>query len=271
MNNNLKFILKITGIHVLTYILCGIIFSMIFSYHSLFTMDGVNGFMKDVGGLSTLLGPLVQVIRGILFGVVLLLFKDSFMGKKYGWLKLWIILSIIGIINTPGPAPFSIEGIVYTKLPLEFHLKGAPEILIQTLLFSYLLAKPSKKKNIKFIEDNKNEFVSATVCMVLFSLSGIVLAVIRGIDIASSLGDIGAFGVMFIAVISTFFISKYYHKIESKFKDIIVIVILYFLLAILPYIYNLLTNSPFNTNLTLLINIVPTVIVLLAIKLNYKK
>lgn len=271
MNNNLRFILKTTGIHILTYILCGIIFSALFDYHSLFAMDGVDGFMKEVGGTSTLLGPLVQVIRGILFGVALLLFKDSFMGKKYGWLKLWAILSIIGIINTPGPAPFSIEGIIYTKLPLEFHLKGAPEILIQTLLFSYLLAKPYKKKNIKFIEDNKNESICAIVCMVLFSASGIVLALIRGIDIESSVGDMGAFGVMFIAVISTFFISKYYPKIKNKFKDIITTVSLYFVLAILPYIYNLITNSPFNTKLTLLINVAPTVILLIAIKLNCKK
>ena len=245
MNNNLRFILKITGIHILTYILCGIIFSTIFSYNSLFSMNGVDGLMKGVGGVSTLLGPLVQVIRGILFGLVLLLFKDTFMGKKYGWLKLWAILSIIGIINTP-------------------------EILIQTLLFSYLLAKPSKKRNIKFIEDNKNEFVSAIVCMVLFSLSGIVLAFIKGIDIKSSVGDMGAFGVMFIASVSTFFISKYYAKIESKLKDIIAVISLYFLLGILPYIYNLITNSPFNTNLTLLINIIPTAIVLWVIKLNCK-
>ncbi|KXA13234.1 hypothetical protein [Clostridium perfringens] len=83
MNNNLRFILKTTGIHILTYILCGIIFSTIFSYDRLFAMNGGDGFMKDVGGSSTLLGPLVQVIRGILFGVVLLLFKDTFMGKKY--------------------------------------------------------------------------------------------------------------------------------------------------------------------------------------------
>ena len=238
MNNNLRFILKTTGIHILTYILCGVIFSTMFSYHSLFAMDGVDVFMKDVGGSSTLLGPLVQVVRGILFGVVLLLFKDTFIGEEYGWLKLWIILSIIGIVNTPAPAPSSIEGVVYTKLPLEFHLKAAPEILIQTLLFSYLLAKPSKKKNIKFIEDNKNGFISAIVCMVLFSLSGIVLALMRGIDIKSSVGDIGAFGVMFVAVISTFFISKYYSSIKGRFKDIIVTVSLYFLLAIFPYTIN---------------------------------
>ncbi|MEN8075857.1 hypothetical protein ABFP60_02780 [Clostridioides difficile] len=270
MSNNLKFLLKTVVVHILTYILCGIVFSTIFNYHSLFAMDGVDGFMKEIGGSSTLIGPLIQVIRGILFGIVLLLFKDTFLGKKYGWLKLWAILSIIGVINTPGPAPFSIEGIVYTKLPLEFHLKGAPELLIQTLLFSYLIAKPSKEKKIKFIEENKSDFVSAIVCMVLFSLSGIVLALIRGISIASSVGDLGAFGIMFIDVISTFFISKNYSNIKSKYKDTIIVIILYFLLSILPYIYNLITNSPFNTPLTLLINIIPTVIVLAVIKLNYK-
>lgn len=155
---------------------------------------------------------------------------------------------------------------MYTKLPLEFHLKGAPEIFIQTLLFSYLLAKPSKRKRIKLIEENKHEFVSAIVCMVLFSLSGIVLALIRGISIESSIGDMGAFGVMFIAVISTFFISKYYPKINGKLKDIIVIVSLYFLLAILPYLYNSITNSLFNTSLTLLVNIIPTGVLWFIIK-----
>ncbi|MDY2881949.1 MAG: hypothetical protein SOT71_04785 [Romboutsia timonensis] len=271
MNSNLRFILKITGIHILTYIFCGIIFSTLFNYDSLFAMNGVGEFMKEVGGTSTLIGPLVQVIRGILFGIVLLLIKDTFMERKYGWLKLWIILSIVGIINTPAPAPFSIEGIVYTKLPLEFHLKGAPEILVQTLLFSYLSAKPSsKKKKVKFIEYNKNEFIASTVGMVLFSLSGIVLALIRGVDIAHSVSDIGAFGVMFVAVISIFFISKYYPKIENKFKDVLVAVSLYFVLAVLPYIYNLITNSPFNTYLTLLINIIPAMILFFIIKFNYK-
>lgn len=270
MNNNLKFILKTTWLHIVTYILCGIIFSSIFNYHNLFAIDGVDKFMREFEGLSTLLGPLVQIIRGVLFGLVLLLFKDTFINKKYGWLRLWIILGIIGIINTPAPAPFSIEGLVYTKLPLEFHLKGAPEVLIQTLLFSYLLTKPKRNRNIKFIKNNKNEFIIAIVCMVLFSLSGILLSLIKGIDIVASTSDVRAFGVMFIAVISTFFISKFYPKIKSKFKDILVLATLYFLLAILPYIYNLLTKSPFNTNLTLLINIVPTAVVLLLIKSNCK-
>ena len=67
------------------------------------------------------------------------------------------------------------------QVAIRVSFKSSTRNLIQTLLFSYLLAKPSKKKNIKLIEDNKHGFISAIVCMVLFSLSGIVLALMRGI------------------------------------------------------------------------------------------
>ena len=269
MNDNFKFVLKATGLHLLTYVVCGIIFSVLFDYHSLFTMEGVKDFMKEVGGTSTHIGPWVNVLRGILFGLALLLFKDSFIGQKFGWLKLWGILSIIGIINTPGPAPFSIEGVVYTKLPLKFHLLGAPEILLQTLMFSYLVAKPSNSKKIKFIEENKNEFISAIVCMVLFSLSGIILALIRGISIESSVSDIGAFFVMFIAVVVTFFIAKFYLRMNSKIRDVVTIAVLYVVMAVLPYFYNLITDSPFATSLTLLINFVSAIILWFMIRRQF--
>lgn len=271
MNENFKFVLKVTGLHLLTYVVCGIIFSVLFDYHSLFTMEGVKDFMKEVGGTSTHIGPWVNVLRGILFGLVLLLFKDTFLGQRFSWLKLWGILSVIGIINTPGPAPFSIEGVVYTTLPLEFHLKGLPEILVQTLMFAYFMAKPASNKKIKFVEDNKSNFVSAIVCMVLFSLSGIVLAVIRGISIESSVSDIGAFCVMFAAVVSTFFISKFYSRMNSKIKDVVVFIALYFLMAVMPYCYNLLSSSPFCSKLTLLINLVSAIILWLVIKVGFDK
>lgn len=270
MVKNIKFVLKVTGIHVFTYIFCGVLFSILFDYHSLFSMQGVDIYMKEMGSTSTLLGPLVQVIRGILFGLVLLLFQEVFIDRKYGWLKLWLILTVIGIINTPGPAPFSIEGIVYTKLPLEFHLKGAPEIIIQTLMFSCLLTKPSNNKKIMFIENNKRDFVAAITCMVLFSLTGIILALIIGADIASSVSDIGAFGVMFIAILSTFFMSKNYTKLSNGNRDVITCMGIYVVIGVIPFIYNFITKSVYNTPLTLLINTIPALIILLIIKLNYK-
>jgi hypothetical protein len=131
-----------------------------------------------------------------------------------------------------------------------------------------LVAKPSNNKKIKFIEENKNEFISAIVCMVLFSLSGIILALIRGISIESSVSDIGAFFVMFIAVVVTFFIAKFYLRMNSKIRDVVTIAVLYLVMAVLPYFYNLLSGSPFATNLTLLINFVSAIILWLVIKVG---
>jgi uncharacterized membrane protein (GlpM family) len=135
-------------------------------------------------------------------------------------------------------------------------------------MFSYLVAKPSSNKKIKFVEENKSEFICAIVCMVLFSLSGIVLALIRGISIESSVSDFGAFGVMFIAVVVTFFVAKFYLRMNGKIKDVVTIAVLYVVMAVLPYFYNLLSGSPFATNLTLLINFVSAIILWLVIKVG---
>lgn len=62
--------------------------------------------------------------------------KDSFLFQKYGWFKLWIVIVGLSILSTAGPTPGSIEGIIYTKIPIGVQLKGYLEVLPQTLLFS---------------------------------------------------------------------------------------------------------------------------------------
>jgi hypothetical protein len=52
-----------------------------------------------------------------------------------------LLLFGIGIMGTAGPAPGSLEGIIYTKLTFSEHLIGLPEVMLQTLLFSVLLFK----------------------------------------------------------------------------------------------------------------------------------
>jgi hypothetical protein len=42
-------------------------------------------------------------------------------------------------LSTYGPAPGSIEGAIYTTLPLPFHMFGLPEVLGQSLAFSVCL------------------------------------------------------------------------------------------------------------------------------------
>ena len=203
MNVNLKFIGRVTIVHITTYILCGMIFSTLFHYQDLFLLENVKSYMRPFGGTSTMIGPLVQVIRGVLFGIVLLFIKDYFIGK-YGWLKLWAFIAIIGIVNTPAPAPFSIEGMIYTQLPLEFHFKGAPEILVQTLLFSYFIAKPKQEKQRnKFIEENKIALLISIIAGISFSISGIVLSLILKINVMAT-SDIGAFIIMFVSMLLYF-------------------------------------------------------------------
>ena len=139
-----NFILKVTVAHVLTYIVCGMVFSQIFSYQNSLSDAG----MRDMNSIIVGLAPLFQIIRGLLFAIVLCMIRDVFMNKKYGWLKLWIILIILGIFNTPGTAPGSIEGFIYllpSNEPLSLQIGGMIEILIQTLIFSIIVTFKRKK------------------------------------------------------------------------------------------------------------------------------
>ncbi len=93
---------------------------------------------------------LFQIIRGMLYGIVLLLIRDSFLNKKLAWLRLWAIVTILCLFNTSSPAPGSIEGFIYltpSNEPLIFRLGGMLEILMQTLLFSVMITfKIPRKK-----------------------------------------------------------------------------------------------------------------------------
>lgn len=261
MRENLKFVIRVTFIHCMTYVLCGIIFSALFHYDELYQQGTIKYFMRPVDSFSTLLGPAFQTVRGLLFGFILLLFKDNILLQKHSWLKLWAITAGLGIVNTPGPAPCSIEGIIYTQLPLEFHIKGAPELLIQTLLFSYLVANPERFQLLQSrLRKHRTPLVSAVSAWVLFSLSGVILALILHLNIKEGMTDFGAYIVMLIAVLSVFFVSKWYQSAASRLKHIVFLLCCYMVLAVIPTLYNQLAGSLFASSLTLGINAISAVI-----------
>lgn len=255
---NVKFVGRVTLIHIVTYILCGIVFAALFDYEQLFTLGNTKYFMREVNSSSSLIGPLVQIIRGILFGLVLLLFRGSYEGKRYGWLRLWAIIVIIGIINTPGPAPFSIEGLVYTQLPLEVHLKGAPEILVQTLLFSWLVAKPVGAGRCRLSDNNRTACVAAIIGGVGFAVGGLLLALTLGVDPSVGTEDPWAFIVMLLAVCIVFFMTRWYAADRrGAIGGVVYYGVCYMSLAVLPTVYNFITGSTLSSYWSLLISALP--------------
>lgn len=135
-----KFIFKITIVHIITYVVCGIIFMTLFDYQSTLAQAG----MRDTNSLIVGLAPVFQIVRGVLFGIVLWLFRNSFINSKYGWLIIWMMIVIVGIVNTPSTAPGSIEYFIYYKPvsePWNLEIGGMVEILTQTFLFSVISFK----------------------------------------------------------------------------------------------------------------------------------
>jgi len=144
------FISKVTVAHIITYMLCGMIFMSLLDYEEFIEIIGFKP-MEEISGLMVIIG---QLLRGILFGIAIWLVKDSIIGKKLAWLKLWAILVILSIISVYAPAPGSIEGFIYLApvvVPVNLNL-SILEVLLQPLLFSIIVTFQRKSKSVK-IED----------------------------------------------------------------------------------------------------------------------
>ena len=132
-------ILKTMVTHTVTYFIMGLIASTVLEYGRLYAETSLNLLMRQISDPLVMAGPLFQPIRGALFGIVFFLLRDTLFGRKNGWLVMWITLVVIGILSPFGPSPGSIEGMIYTMLPMELHLTGLPEVLLQALILSALL------------------------------------------------------------------------------------------------------------------------------------
>ncbi len=117
----------------------GLLASTILDYGRLFAESSLNLMMRPIDDPWVMAGPLFQPIRGLLFGIVFYLLREPFFGRRIGWLLIWLVLVVVGILGTFGPAPGSLEGLLYTVLPVWVHLRGLPEVLLQSLFLALIL------------------------------------------------------------------------------------------------------------------------------------
>ena len=133
--------LKAIVSHTLTYFFVGLMASVVFNYSADFARPELRGYMRQIGDPIIALGPALQPLRGILFALAFYPLREILFKRKNGWLTLWWLLVALGIFSTFGPASGSVEGAIYTTLPLadQFLSGGMLEILTQSFLFSTLL------------------------------------------------------------------------------------------------------------------------------------
>ena len=125
--------------HTVTYFVMGLLALTLLDYARVFAETGLSALMRPTSDPLVMAGPLFQPIRGLLYGVVFYLLRDVFFGTRRGWLVMWVVLMVVGSINTSGPVTGSVEGLIYTTLPLWVHLRGVPEVLLQTFLLSVIV------------------------------------------------------------------------------------------------------------------------------------
>lgn len=183
-----RFVATAAAIHVVTYLLVGLVASRALDYTDLLSRAVISDYYLPYGSADLLASTALQVLRGALFGLVLLPFRTLLAGSRWGWLWVWSVFVVIGILGTPAAAPSSFEGVVYTRLPWWFHLVGLPEMLVQTLGFSVLLHRTVRAPSHPMAARPRRVMAALVVASIAFlgyTAISLAFAFSAGTDLAS--------------------------------------------------------------------------------------
>jgi hypothetical protein len=133
------FALRVTACHVVTYFVAGLGAYTFLDYRGQFLSQALSCFMLPVDAPIVSLGPVLQIFRGAIFAAALFPFRRVFLATSRGWLLLWGLMVGLAVLSPTGPAPASVEGFIYTRIPVAQQVRGYFEVLPQTLAFSILV------------------------------------------------------------------------------------------------------------------------------------
>lgn len=139
--------IKTIVVQTVTYMAVGLLAFIFLNYSEGFASPELACWMRQTDDPVVTAGPLIQPIRGIIFGLAFFPIREVLFGKKFGWLITWWLLVALGILSTFGPAPGSVEGLLYTILPVSYRTYleiGVQSFLLSGLLFIWV-NNPQKK------------------------------------------------------------------------------------------------------------------------------
>ena len=131
--------LRTVVVHTVTYFVAGVLAYTLGGYGKTFSEPPLSYFMRPTTDPLVTAGPLFQPIRGLIFASALYPLRNVLFTERRGWLILWWLLLALGVLSTFGPAPGSVEGLIYTIIPARAQILGLWEVLLQSFLFSTIL------------------------------------------------------------------------------------------------------------------------------------
>ena len=131
--------IKTIVVHTVTYFVAGILAYTLNDYQQMYTQPPLSYVMRPTTDRLVMAGPLFQPIRGVIFALAFYPLRSVLFDRPRGWLVLWWVLLALGVLSTFGPAFGSVEGLVYTKVPVREQLLGLWEVVLQSFLFSFIL------------------------------------------------------------------------------------------------------------------------------------
>ena len=141
--------IKSVVVHTVTYFVAGLLAYTLNDYERTYAQPPLSYFMRPTTDRLVMAGPLFQPIRGVVFALALHPLRSVLFGTRRGWLVLWWLLLALGVFSTFGPAFGSVEGLIYTTIPPREQLLGLWEVVLQSLLFSYIqfhwMKEPQKR------------------------------------------------------------------------------------------------------------------------------
>jgi len=206
VRESVRFVFAVAVSHVVTYFVAGLIASRALDYPGIFEQPIIRDYHHPYASVDVVWSAGLQAVRGVLFGLVLLPWRGFLRDTRWGWWWLWSVFAVIGILGTPAAAPGSLEGVIYSRLPLWFHLVGLPEMLLQTLAFSFLVHRTLRAPEHPLpprLRTLVNALAVACISFLGYTVVSLAFAFSAGVGLASG-SDLRVLGQFVAPLVLTF-------------------------------------------------------------------
>lgn len=133
--------------HTITYMFMGILASTFLNYKEAFARPEMICWMRQFDDPILRAGVLFQPIRGVVFALAFYPLREILFGREKGWLVLSWLLVALGILCTFGPAPGSLEGMIFTRITHQYlgYLEVVPQAILLSVIVYYWVNRREKK------------------------------------------------------------------------------------------------------------------------------